>query len=144
VKLSWRSGSVARLTFWVADAPHHVGEEGSVKASIASAAAKDVHIYPVAASGADARTELTMRTAAQMTGGRYVFLTDDSGIGNAHEEPHIPCYQVTKFDRAIVRMVESEVTGTHVEPGEGEVIRTVGDPHDGQCVTKSAGPVTIY
>jgi von Willebrand factor type A domain len=143
-KLSWRSGAVARMTFWVADAPHHVGEEASVRASIDAAAAKDVHIYPVAASGTDPRTEFTMRTAAQITGGRYVFLTDDSGVGNAHAEPSIPCYHVTKFDGALVRMVESEMSGTHVQPLPDQIIRTVGNPQNGQCTTKDQSTVAIY
>jgi von Willebrand factor type A domain len=143
-KLSWRTGAVTRMTFWVADAPHHVGEEASVKASVAAAAAKDVHLYPVAASGTDPRAEFTMRTAAQITGGRYVFLTDDSGIGNAHAEPSIPCYHVTKFNGALVRMVESEMSGTHVQPKPDEIIRTVGSPKNGQCATKDRGSVAIY
>ena len=144
MKLSWRAGAVTRMTFWVADAPHHVGKEAQVKASIEAAAAKDVHIYPVAASGTDPRAEFTMRTAAQLTGGRYIFLTDDSGVGNAHAEPSIPCYHVTKFNGALVRMVESEMTGTHVQPKAEEIIRTVGNPQNGQCATKSSGNVTIY
>jgi hypothetical protein len=142
--LSWRSGAVARVAFWVADAPHHVGDESAVRAQIEAAVAKDVHIYPVAASGADDRTEYTMRTAAQLTGGRYIFLTDDSGVGEPHAEPKIPCYHVTKFNRAIVRMVESELVGARVEPDPNEIIRTVGNPTNGQCATKSDGNVTIY
>ena len=85
-----------------------------------------------------------MRTAAQLTGGRYVFLTDDSGVGNAHAEPHIPCYHVTKFNGALVRMVESEMTGTHVQPKPEEIVRSVGNPQNGVCSTKSNGNVTIY
>ena len=27
MKLSWRTGAVSRMTFWVADAPHHIGDE---------------------------------------------------------------------------------------------------------------------
>ena len=30
--------------------------------------------------------------------GRYLFLTDDSGIGNDHEEPRVPCYRVERLD----------------------------------------------
>lgn len=84
-----------------------------------------------------------MRTAAQMTGGRYVFLTNDSGIGGDHAEPHIPCYQVTRFDGALVRMVESELSGKRVAPADAEVVRTVGDPKDGVCAV-SSGSVSIY
>ena len=105
---------------------------------------KDVHLYPVAASGTDERAEYTMRASAQMTGGRYIFLTDDSGIGGAHAEPHIPCYVVTRFDRALVRMAESEMTGKHVFAPAGEILRTVGNPVDGTCTTKSSGNVVLY
>jgi hypothetical protein len=143
-KLSWRTGAVSRMAFWVADAPHHDVKAASVKASILSAAEKDVHVYPVGASGTDPRTEFTMRSAAQITGGRYIFLTDDSGVGNDHAEPKIPCYHVTKFDGALVRMVESELSGTHVQPKAEEILRTVGNPQNGQCTTKSSGPVSIY
>lgn len=144
VSLGWRTGSTARLVFWVADAPHHEGAEGAVRQALDTAVAKDVHFYPVAASGADPRTEYTMRTAAQITGGRYLFLTDDSGIGDPHAEPHIPCYQVTRFDSAIVRMVESEMTGKHIEPAASEVVRTVGSPQDGRCTLSDQSSVVIY
>jgi hypothetical protein len=142
--LDWRTGgNVARLAFWVADAPHHIGEETQVHDAIVKATQKDVHLYPVAASGADDRTEFTMRTAAQMTGGRYVFLTNDSGIGNDHAEPHIPCYDVTRFDGAIVRMVESELSGKRIAPADAEIVRSVGNPTDGVCQI-SSGSVSIY
>jgi hypothetical protein len=144
MNLSWRAGAISRMAFWVADAPHHPGTEQQVRAQIDVAVQKGVHFYPVAASGTDPLAEYTMRSAAQLTGGRYVFLTDDSGIGNSHAEPHIPCYVVTRFDGAIVRMVESEMTGTHVEPLPAEVIRTVGEPQGGTCVTLSKATVSIY
>lgn len=144
MSLQWRSGPVARMVFWIGDAPHHEGTEGSVKSSIQTAIQQDIHLYPVAASGADERTERTLRAAAQITGGRYLFLTDDSGIGNAHKEPRIPCYHVTRFDSAMVRMVESELTGRHVQPAEGEILRTVGEPKDGKCTLASQEQVTIY
>jgi hypothetical protein len=143
VSLKWRTGSTARLVFWVADAPHHPGREDAVRQAIDGALAKGIHVYPVAASGTDDRTEYTMRSAAQITGGRYLFLTDDSGIGNDHVEPHIPCYHVTRFDGAIVRMVESEMTGKHIAPSPDQIVRTVGNPVDGKCVRKD-GPVVIY
>jgi hypothetical protein len=142
--LAWRTGDVARLTFWIADAPHHTQHAQPTRAAIDVAAQKDIHLYPVAASGTDERMENTMRSAAQYTGGRYLFLTDDSGIGNAHKEPSIPCYRVTRFDKAMVRMVESEVTGTRIEPAESEVIRTVGSPVDGKCSLQGGEQVVIY
>ena len=142
--LEWRAdGNVARMAFWVADAPHHLGEETQVHDAIVAASKKDIHLYPVAASGTDDRAEFTMRTAAQMTGGRYVFLTNDSGIGDDHAEPHIPCYEVTSFRGALVRMVESELSGQRVAPAADEIVRRVGNPQNGQC-TISSGNVSVY
>lgn len=144
VNLSWRQGSVARLAFWIADAPQHATEAQTTRAAIDTAVAKDVHVYPVAASGSDELTEATMRTAAQLTGGRYMFLTDDSGVGGEHKEPSIPCYQVTKFTTAMVRVVEGEMKGTKIEPAAGDVLRTVGNPTNGTCTLASNEQVVIY
>lgn len=145
VGLEWRTtDDVARVMFWVADAPQHAGEEGKVRTATIAAQQKGIKVYPVASSGVDAAAELTMRSAAQYTGGRYVFLTDDSGIGNPHAEPHIPCYVVTPLQGAIVRMVESEMNGTRAEPAATDIIRTVGDPKDGKCTMKDSSEVVLY
>ena len=103
----------------------------------------DIHIYPVASSGVDLTTELSMRSAAQVTGGRYLFLTDDSGIGESHLEPTIPCYFVTSLSNAVVRMVTMELKGDYMEPTEDEVIRTGGDPQDGRCTLEDGTEVQI-
>lgn len=145
VALGWRTTpEVARLMFWVADAPQHRGQESKVKAAVDTAVQKGIHVYPVAASGTAADAELTLRSTAQITGGRYLFLTDDSGIGNPHAEPHIPCYQVTRLDGAIVRMVDSEMSGHRVDPAPEQVIRSVGDPVNGKCKMKDQSEATLY
>jgi hypothetical protein len=142
----WRAeGNVAKVAFWVADAPSHPGEGPKLASAIVDAKKKGVHIYPVASSDADDDAELEMRTAAQMTGGRYVFLTNDSGIGNSHAEPHIPCYNVTRLDRAIVRMISVELSGRYVEADKNEVVRSVGKPDkDGKCQLSSGMLVAAY
>jgi Mg-chelatase subunit ChlD len=145
VDLDWRSADeVAKIMFWVADAPQHAGTEQAVNAAVTGAAQKGIHVYPVASSGVDQNAELAMRGAAQMTGGRYLFLTDDSGIGNSHAEPHIPCYVVTPLQGAMVRMIESEMQGARVEPAANEVIRTVGAPVNGTCTLQNKSDVILY
>jgi hypothetical protein len=131
--LSWSAGSAARVVFWVADAPHHAGKEGGVVSALATLRSKGVHVYPVAASGVGDLAQFTMRTAAQVTGGRYMFLTDDSGVGNAHAEPVIPCYRVTSLQKAMTRMISAEVTGRMEEPASADVIRQVGTYKDERC-----------
>jgi hypothetical protein len=142
--LDWRTGgATARLAFWVADAPHHAERTSQMTAAVRAVRDADVHLYPVASSGVDELTELSMRSAAQLTGGRYLFLTDDSGIGGAHKEPTIPCYFVTRLDAAIRRMVDIELTGNYREPAPSEIIRTGGNPKNGRCAV-AAGDVQIF
>ncbi len=136
--LAWRTDAgTARLVFWVADAPHHDARGKQMADAIRAAAQNGIKIYPVASSGVDEFTELTMRSAAQLTGGRYLFLTNDSGVGGNHKEPSIPCYFVTKLDRAILRTIDVEMTGNYHEPLASEVLRTGGHPAGGICELES-------
>ncbi|HCF57521.1 MAG TPA: hypothetical protein DFS52_05955 [Myxococcales bacterium] len=143
MRLSWRGGATARLLFHVADAPHHVGREGALLEGVRLARSKGVRIYPVAASGVDELAEATMRSEAQLTGGRYLFLTDDSGVGGAHKEPSLPCYLVTRLDKAMVRMVAMEVSGRRLEPEPADILRTGGNPQDGRCTLDDGEQVEV-
>ena len=147
VRMSWRQQetSVAKMAFWVADAPAHPGDGPRLAKVLRAAQKKGIHLYPIAASDTDPAAEYQMRAAAQLTGGRYLFLTNDSGVGNDHAEPHIPCYAVTRLDNAIVRMIEVELTGRHVEPEGNEILRTVGKPNaEGKCTLPSGMLVASY
>ncbi len=144
-QLAWRAAaSTAKLAFWVADAPHHDERAERMADAIRDMLGLGVHVYPVASSGVDDFTELGMRTAAALTGGRYLFLTNDSGVGNDHKEPAIPCYFVTSLRDAIERMVDIELSGTYREPSPTEIIRESGDLQDGACELASGGTVLAY
>lgn len=144
-ELSWSTDAdTARIAFWVADAPHHDRNAEAMAQAVRTAQAKGIHVYPVASSGIDSLMELTMRMAAQLTGGRYLFLTDDSGVGGAHAEPTIPCYFVTKLNDAVLRMVEIELSGVYREPAADEIIRTGGNPEHGACTLESGETVNAY
>ncbi len=143
-QLSWRRRDVAKIVYWIADAPHHDQDKARISRAIRDARQQDIHIYPVAASGADELTEHTMRSAAQYTGGRYIFLTDDSGVGDAHKEPVIPCYFVTRLDDAIVRTIDIELSGGYLEPPASEIIRTGGDPEDGHCALPGGAQARVF
>lgn len=143
--LSWRTDpSTARLAFWVADAPHHVERAPQMVTAFTNAASQDVHLYPVSGSGADELLEYTMRSGAQLTGGRYLFLTDDSGVGGSHLPPTIPCYFVTKLAKAIVRMVTIELSGVYKEPDASDIIRVGGNPTSGVCQIDDGGTVSVF
>jgi hypothetical protein len=144
-QLTWRAeADVAKMLFWITDAPHHTPVKDSVATSIRSLQNANVHVYPVAASGVDDLAELTLRESAQLTGGRYVFLTDDSGVGNPHAEPRIPCYFVTKLNNAVLRMIDVEMTGAYREPTAEEVIRTAGDPKSGKCALQNNTSAEVF
>lgn len=145
VNFGWRAQpNVARIAFWVADAPHHPQNALALGNTILKSRATGIHVYPVASSGVDEFTELTMRTAAQLTGGRYLFLTNDSGLGNSHKEPSIPCYFVTRLDNAMLRMIDIELTGVYHEPAPSEIIRTGGNPQNGACALPSGESAIVF
>ena len=82
-------------------------EEVSEKAAEAG-----IRIVTVASSGIDEKTEFFFRSQSLMTGGAYIWLTDDSGIGGAHLEAtveHRP--QVEALNDCIVRVVKCLHTG---------------------------------
>ena len=84
----WREDSV-KIAFFVLDAPAHesAAVSESLLKSIQAASEKGIRLIPVMASGADEKTEILCRQLALFTGGQFVFITDHSGIGNAHREP---------------------------------------------------------
>lgn len=69
-----------------------------------------------------------MRTPALLTGGQFLFLTDDSGVGNAHAEPHLTNYHVERLDKLMIRLIASDLAGKRIPAERGDILRTVGKP----------------
>lgn len=103
----WNDNAV-KIAFLVFDAPPHDNEADieSIKKSISTAAEKGIHIVPVVSSNSNRGTELFGRALSIMTDGQYVFLTDDSGIGNSHLEPIIGDYTVESLHDILVRIIQ--------------------------------------
>ena len=131
--LPWRAGAVKSL-FLVADAPPHADDVAATWAAAEALRANRVQIVPVAASGVDRGAEYVMRAMAAASQGRYLFLTDDSGIGNPHAPPAIDCYRVTRLADAMAHVIDSQLSGRRIEATPAEVIRTVGTYDAGRCV----------
>ncbi|MBP1578731.1 MAG: VWA domain-containing protein [Oscillospiraceae bacterium] len=106
VSNDWAEDSV-KVMFLVLDAPPHDDPQiiAETVEHIREAAEKGIRIVPVAASGVDKSCEYLLRSMAIMTGGTYVFLTDDSGIGGGHIEPTIGSCEVEKLNDMMVRIV---------------------------------------
>ncbi len=131
--LNWRRGKGERLMFHIADAPPHSQDGGAYLAAARDAAHKNVQIFGLGASGVAAESEFLMRQAAAQTNGRYLFLTDDSGVGYGHAEPTISCYRVSSLRNLMARVLRSELSGQRIEATGGDVIRSVGDYSAGVC-----------
>lgn len=132
--LDWRRGKGERLMFHIADAPAHKRDAKAYLNAARKAAAKDVQVFGLGASGVGAESEFLMRQASVLSNGRYLFLTDDSGVGYGHAEPTVSCYQVSKLNALMVRVLKSELSGKRVEAKPGSVIRQVGSYRRGVCL----------
>ncbi len=94
-----------KLAFLIFDAPPHSQYNSQIDEAVRSAAEKGIMMVPVVASNADRDTELFGRALAICTNGDYVFLTDDSGVGESHLEPIIGDYTVELLHDIIVRII---------------------------------------
>ncbi len=106
-KLSWGDNNRTKLAFMLLDAPAH-HEEAVLKSlhqSIKTYADKGIKLIPVAASGVDKSTEFMLRFFAIATGGTYVFITNDSGIGNDHIAATVGEYQVELLNELLIRLI---------------------------------------
>ena len=106
--LQWSDDAKTRIAFLLLDAPPHY--EGQIVTdlhnSIKKAAMMGIKIIPITASGINKETEFLMRFFSVATNGSYVFITNDSGIGNDHLEASVGEYQVEYLNDLIVRLIK--------------------------------------
>ncbi|MBK9259528.1 MAG: VWA domain-containing protein [Polyangiaceae bacterium] len=132
-ELSWSTNNAVRMSFLMADAPPHKENRAAFLGAVDVMRPMGVKLFPIAASGVDSEAEFLMRMGAQATLGRHLFLTDDSGVGNSHMEPTIPCYQVQKLNNLVYRVIASELSGYRIPADPAEIVRSVGNPEEGVC-----------
>ena len=117
-QLDWRKDNTARVMFLVGDAPPHQNYARRTLEAGLKLRQQGVRVYPLGASGVAVEAEFIMRAVAFASVGQYLFLTDHSGIGNAHATPHVPEFQVERLDRLMIRMIASELAGKRLAPTE--------------------------
>lgn len=107
-ELSWDKQARTRLAFLVLDAPAHYEDAviRSLQQSVELCAKQGIKLIPVAASGVDKNTEFMLRFFANATGGTYVFLTDDSGVGYSHLKASVGEYKVEQLNQLLIRLIE--------------------------------------
>lgn len=106
--LKWDNDALAKVIFLILDAPPHSDKESvkKIQELTKKASEKGIRIIPVTASGINKSTEYLMRSMALATNGTYVFLTDDSGIGNSHIKPTTDEYQVELLNDVFIRLIK--------------------------------------
>ncbi|MBN2880336.1 MAG: VWA domain-containing protein [Clostridia bacterium] len=107
----WNDKARARIMFLILDAPPHLNSEvlQIVAEQTIEAAKLGIKIIPVASSGVDKSSEFFLRFLDVSTNGTYVFLTNDSGIGNEHIEPTIGQYDVEYLNELLIRLINEEI-----------------------------------
>lgn len=103
----WSNTATAKLLFLVLDAPPHDTDKAKIQKLLADAAERGIRVIPVTASGIDKNTEYLMRAFSVGTGGTYVALTNDSGVGGDHIAPSVGETQVYKLNDLIVKIINS-------------------------------------
>ncbi len=107
-ELQWSEKSKTRIAFLLLDAPPHYDKKiiENLHNTLKSAAKKGIKIIPITASGIDKETEFLMRFMSISTNGTYVFITDDSGVGNSHLKPSVGKYNVEHLNSLIIRLIK--------------------------------------
>ncbi|NDP21875.1 MAG: VWA domain-containing protein [Paludibacter sp.] len=110
-ELQWSTFAHTRLLFLVLDAPPHYEPDivSNLQVQIKKASEKGIKIIPITASGIDKDTEFLMRFMAVTTNGTYVFITNDSGVGNEHLTATVGKYEVEKLNDLMVRLINKYV-----------------------------------
>ncbi len=111
-KPAWGGDDVAKVIVLVGDAAPHTDyrDEPSYSADARVAAARGIRIHAIASSGLDDQGEYAFRQLAQLTAGRFVFLTygADGGPGDSTTH-HVDKYAVKSLDDLVATLLTEEL-----------------------------------
>ncbi len=145
-KLQWDSNARTRIIFLLMDAPPHTETSNEIALLTIQAAKMGIRIVPVACSGTDKTTEFIMRSMALATNGSYVYLTDDSGIGDMHIKPTTDEIKVELLNDLLQRIIEQMCfvnTCEHNSVGQEPLATYTNTENVKIFPNPSTGPVTL-
>lgn len=110
----WRVENSVSLIFLVADAPPHLdyGQQNHYGVEVLEAAERGIKIFPIASSGLDSQGEYVFRQLAQISAGRFIFLTygaEGAGSTGTETDLNVSDYTVSSLDALVVQIVEEEL-----------------------------------
>lgn len=116
-KMQWYDDSTTKLIFHIADAPAHDDKMNLWNENVLNLAKKGVILNTVASSGIDKKTEYCFRSQSVLTSGKYIYLTDDSGIGNKHHQNNLEVNPTVEYlNSCITRVIKGYYSGTFEQP----------------------------
>lgn len=116
VNKKWSDNAKTKILIHVADAPSHDNDVESWNNSTLKFAEMGVRIITVASSGIDKKTEYLFRSQSILTNGMYVYLTNDSGIGDYHLEATVEERPTVEYlNASLVRIIKGYHTGVFEE-----------------------------
>ncbi|HEY1046190.1 MAG TPA: T9SS type A sorting domain-containing protein [Bacteroidia bacterium] len=106
-QMGWSASPTFKVMILLLDAPSHydTASKNRIKRCLQKASSMGIHIIPVAASGIDKSTEFLLKNIAIATNGEYVYITDDSKIGNGHIQPTGGRSDVKPLNDLLIEMV---------------------------------------
>lgn len=109
--------NATKLLFHVADAPAHDKDVRAWNTTVHNAAANGIKIFSVGCSGISKKTEYFFRSQSIITGGQYIFLTDNSHIGGSHvvaDTEH--SITVEYLNSCLIRLINGYFKGVMTNP----------------------------
>jgi hypothetical protein len=135
--LNWSGDGVGHMAFVVGDAPPHTVDFGAALNHMRQLRSDGIRVYPIGSSGTGDIAEYYFRQTAQLTLGRYLFLTkntdgEDSvpvsaGLG---EPGHIPCFFIQDLQDVMTRAITSELLGQWQRANYDTSLDAVGAPDE--------------
>jgi hypothetical protein len=109
---TWNEAAT-KILIHIADAPAHEKDITKWEEAISNIASLGINIITVAASGIDKLTEYYFRSEALLTSGAYVWLTDDSGVGESHTEATVETEVTIEYlNSLLIRLINGYHLGT--------------------------------
>jgi hypothetical protein len=108
----WRADETVSIIFLVADAPPQLvyEQDYDYAVEVLMAAERGIKIFPIASSGLDDQGEYIFRQLAQITGGKFLFLTYGAGGAPGDDTTHhVDDYSVMSLDELVLAMVMEEL-----------------------------------
>lgn len=107
-QLGWSETKGAKILFLLLDAPAHGNKKEQVekiRKYTMKAASMGVRLIPIAASGITKDAEFLCKYMAIATNGEYIYITNDSKIGNDHINPTGGESQVELLNNLLVKTI---------------------------------------